>query len=459
MQRRAAKPPATKTNLNLESGRVLYVVAGVVLGVILALAVLVIAVTASNERLQIPTAVPPPGDPAFLELASLASDVQFTDGNRVDVLLDGGETFAHLFDDLRAARRSITVQLYYCAPGDLADELAAILLERARAGVRVLFLHDAFGCELPESYFEPLREAGVDARAFRPMRWWTLHRAQERSHARIVVVDGRIGYTGGFGLDDRWSERGAAGQPGWRDTNVRFTGPAVASLQAAFAAGWAEAAGQLLVEEIFYPDLHNGEPGRGAASGPTNGRGRNSPVVAGLLHSRPDVGTSTAERLLAMTLAAARSTLYIANAYFVPGKQYRRLLIAAAARGVDVRVLTASEATDIPVARYAGRGFYAELLRGGVRIFEYLPTMMHAKTLVADGVWAAIGTLNFDNRSLAFNDESTLLAHDPTIGARMDAVFLQDLEHAAEITAATFSRRGPVERVKERLAVAGARLL
>jgi cardiolipin synthase A/B len=426
---------------------VLYVVVGVVLGLVMALALLVFAVTAPSERLQIPRDVPAPADPTFLELVSLASDVQVSDGNEVEILLDGGPTFKRLFADLCAARRSITVQLYYCAPGTIADQLAAVLVDRAHAGVRVLFLHDAFGSELPDSYIERLRDAGVDARTFRPMHWWTLHKAQERSHARIVVVDGRVGYTGGFGIDDRWSAEGAGGQPGWRDTNVRFTGPAVASLQAAFAAGWAETAGQLLVDEIFYPDL-----GNGPSSHPGD-------VTAGLLHSRPDVGTSTAERLLVLTLAAARRTLYIANAYFVPSTQYRRLLLAAVERGVDVRILTASETTDIPIARYAGRGFYTELLRGGVRIYEYLPTMMHAKTLVADRLWASIGTLNFDNRSLALNEESTLLASDPDVGARMEEIFLDDLEHAAEITLEAFARRGPLERTRERLAAAGARLL
>jgi cardiolipin synthase A/B len=426
---------------------VLYVVAGVLAGLVLATVLLVLAVTAPSERMRTPGDLPAPQDPAFLELVGLASDVSFSPGHQVEILLDGGPTFERLFGDLRAARHSITIQLYYCAPGALAHELADILIDRTRAGVRVLFLHDAFGSQLSDAYIERLRQAGVDARTFRPMHWWTLHKAQERSHARIVVVDGRVGYTGGFGLDDRWSAQGDGGQAGWRDTNVRFTGPAVAAPQAAFAAGLAEAAGQLLVDRIFYPTL--GEGGDQPADG----------VVAGLLHSRPDVGTSTAERLLVLTLAAARRSLFITNAYFVPSRQYRRLLREAVERGVDVRILTASEATDIPVARYAGRGFYTELLRGGVRIYEYLPTMMHAKTLVADGLWVSIGTLNFDNRSLALNEESTLLARDREVGARMREIFEADLERATEVTLERFARRGPLERARERLAAAGARLL
>jgi cardiolipin synthase A/B len=312
----------------------------------------------------------------------------------------------------------------------------------------VLFLHDAFGSDLPDSYFEPLREAGVEAHRFRPVRWWTLHKAQERSHARIVVIDGEIGYTGGFGIDDRWSAHGTDDEAGWRDTNARFTGPGVASLQAAFAASWAETAGEVLVDRSFYPDIRNGDGARTAEA-----------MVAGVIHSRPDLGSSTAERLLALTIAATRHTLYIANAYFVPSSDFRGLLIAAARRGVDVRVLAPSENSDIPIVRYAGRGLYPELMDGGVRIYEYQPAMMHAKTLVADGIWSMIGTINFDNRSLALNEETSLLVQDPDIGSRMDAIFRQDLEQAVEITPASYAQRKPGERLKERIAAMGARLL
>jgi cardiolipin synthase A/B len=432
----------------------LYVVLGIVVGVVLVVVVLALAATTPTERLDIPWGVPAPRDPAFLDLVALTSDVRFTDGNDVELVLDGRATFDRLFADLRAARETITLQFYYCAPGRIADELAAILMERARAGVRVLFLDDAFGSELPDDYFEPLRAAGVDARTFRPVRWWTLYRAHERSHARIVVIDGVIGYTGGFGIDDRWSARGTSDEAGWRDTNVRFTGPAVASLQAAFAAGWAETAGQLLMGNAFYPGIENGA----SIFGLQNER-VSEPVIAGLIHSRPDVGASTAERLLSLTIAASRDRLYIANAYFVPSDEFRDLLIAAARRGVDVRVLTPSANTDIPLVRYAGRGMYQELLEGGVRIYEYQPAMMHAKTLVSDGVWSIIGTLNFDNRSLSLNEETSLLVQDPDVGGRMESVFLDDLRRAIDITPESFAQRPRWERVKEGIAVRGARLL
>jgi cardiolipin synthase A/B len=438
---------------------VLYVVGGVLLGLGIAVVVLALSATTPSERIHVPADLPTPGERAFIDVVTLSSEVRFSGGNQVELLLDGGRTFRRMFDDIRAARHSITLQLYFCQPGDMADELAAALIERARAGVRVLFLHDAFGSDLPDSYFEPLRAAGVHARTFRPVRWWTLHKAQERSHARIVVIDGEIGYTGGFGIDDRWSAHGTEDEAGWRDTNVRFTGPVVAAIQAAFAAGWAETAGEVLVDRIFYPGIHErGVEGR-LEPGPLSDPGLATPIVAGVIHSRPDLGSSAAERLLAVTIAATRRTLYIANAYFVPGTEFRELLIAAARRGVDVRVLAPSENSDIPIVRYAGRALYTELMAGGVRVYEYEPAMMHAKTIVADAVWSIIGTINFDNRSLALNEETSLLVQSDEVGAELETIFHRDLEQAIEITPESFARRSMGDRVKERIATTGARLL
>jgi cardiolipin synthase A/B len=433
---------------------VLYVVAGVALGVVVVVAFMFFAATAPAEHIELSEKVPTVHDPAFLDLVALSADVRFGGGNRVELLLDGGQTYPRLFQELGEARRSVTIQLYFCAPGRLADRLAEALMERARAGVRVLYLHDAFGSDLPDSYLERLRESGVEAHTFRPVRWWTLHKAQERSHSRSVVIDGEVGYTGGFGIDDRWSAAGTEDEHGWRDTNVRFTGPAVNSLQAAFAAAWAETVGELLAGDAFYPGLEAGDLGIAFPRA-----GAPAPTIAGVIHSRPDVGSSSAERLLALTIGGATKTIDIANAYFVPGPEFRELLTIAARRGVRVRLLTPSANTDIPVVRYAGRALFPQLLSAGVRIFEYQPAMMHAKTIVVDGVWSVIGTLNFDNRSLAMNEETSLLVHDRAIGAALETVFQEDLERAVEITPERFARRGAAERLKERVAVAGARLL
>lgn len=372
-----------------------------------------------------------PEEPQFALSVAMLTGTVLTDGNRVELALNGDGTFPRLWEDLRSARHAITVQMYYGIPGQVADTLRDILLERARAGVRVFVLYDAFGNQdIPDSDFAALRRAGALAVPFRPLRFSNLYVLQNRSHIRGIVVDGRIGWTGGFGVDDKWLGDGHT-HGGWRDTNVRFEGPAVLQLQSAFAAAWTEATGTLVTGRMIVER----EPG-GVAT-------------AGLLVASPTLGSTAAERFLAMSVAGARKSLYVTNAYFAPDENFVALLADAAHRGVDVRLLLAGPRTDVRLARTAGRARYARLLAAGVRIFEWQPTTLHSKTFVVDGQWASIGTMNFDNRSLALNDEVTLMVRDPAFGASMDSLFADDLRYAKEIDAAAFARRPWTEHVAE----------
>src|SRR3954462_598901 len=288
-----------------------------------------------------------------------------------------------------------------------------------------------------------MRDAGVVVAKLRVLRWSTIASATTRSHVRVVVIDGRVGYTGGFGLADYWLGDGRhEGQ--WRESNVRFEGPAVMQLQAAFASATAEATGQLPTGDIFFPP-RGFEPLPGG-------------VNAGLLFTAPTTGSTPAERFLALSIAAAHKTLFITNSYFVPDDDFRRLLKRAARHGVDVRVLTVSSKTDVKTTWYAGRHWYEELLAAGVRIYEYQPAMIHSKTIVVDGLWSSVGSVNFDNRSLGFNHEANLVALAPTFGATMDSTFFDDLRHAKEISLAEFRKRSPWERLLETGAVMLSRL-
>jgi cardiolipin synthase len=383
------------------------------------------------------------GDPEFAVTAAVLAEAPIAPGNSVQVLSNGKETFPLLLADLRAATRSITMQMYYGKPGVLADTVLGILAERARSGVAVHFMYDAIGSQrMPDASRRHLVEAGARVAVFRPLALRHLDRLGHRAHTRVVVVDGRIGYTGGFGLDDKWLGDGRrSGQ--WRETNARFTGPAVAQLQAAFVEEWAEATGELLIGGTLFPAKQD-------AFGPH---------TAGLLHSLPGSAPSPAERALALSIAGARRTLYISNAYFLPNPSFRALLAAAVRRGVDVRVLTNGKETDNSLTQFAARASYEELLGAGVRIFEYRPTMMHAKTLVTDGAWSSIGSMNFDNRSLALNSESTLLVLDQRIGGTMDSLFREDLRLSEEIILETFRGRSWLQRVLERGANLLARVL
>lgn len=376
---------------------------------------------------------PEVSDPLFGNTMELFSYAHLDAGNRVQLLNNGDESYPPLWKDIRAARSTITVQLYYCQPGAVADSLARYLTERARAKVRVLVLLDAFGAQplrKDKRWVKQLTDAGVEIAWLRPLHWYSLHKANNRSHVRAIVVDGRVGYTGGFGLADYWLGDGRRDDQ-WRDSNVRFEGPAVMQLQAAFAAAWVEATGEMVIGDLYFPR---------ASFQPVG------PTRAGLLFSGPTTGSTTAERFMAVSIASARKRYYAANSYFVPDDDFRRLLVQAAKRGVDVRILTAGPKTDVKTTTYAGRARYPELLEGGVRIYEYQPTMMHSKTFVVDGVWSTVGSLNFDNRSLAFNNESNLVMLDATLGAQMDSIFLSDLRYAKEITMADVNARNWIQR-------------
>ena len=387
---------------------------------------------------------PPIGDSLFARSTELYTGLHLTSGNVVEQV-NNGEVYTRLFRDLHAAKRTITLQNYYSQPGKVADSIAAILKERAHAGVRVLLVLDAFGSQnLSEKWADSLRAAHVEVGLLRQLHWYTLHNATDRSHVRAMVIDGDIGYTGGFGFADYWLGDGRH-EDQWRDSNVRFEGPAVMGLQAAFASAWAECTGELIAGDTFFPrksfvDVPGG-------------------VNAGLFFSSPTTGSTPAERFNALTIASARHTLYVTNSYFVPDDDFRRLLIQARKRGVDVRILTVSSKTDVKSTWWAGRSRYEQLLKGGIRIYEYQPTMIHSKTFIADGIWGTIGSMNFDNRSLAFNNESNLVFLDPVQGAQLDSTFFDDLTRSKEIILSEFQKRPWYDHVIENGAALLSRLL
>ncbi|HUP88267.1 MAG TPA: phospholipase D-like domain-containing protein [Longimicrobiales bacterium] len=378
-----------------------------------------------------PAGPPAAADSVFTESLELLTHTDVEDGHIVEFMYDGNHTYPRFFSDLNSARKSITMQMYYCEAGIIADSVKNILTRKAGQGVRVLLLLDAFGSTLSKEWEDSLRSRGVRVAQFRPVKWYTLHKAGNRSHIRITVVDDSVAWTGGLGIADKWLGDGHHDEQ-WRDTNVRFSGPSVAQMQAAFATAWAEATGELMTGRLLF-----------AAAGTQQATG----ARAGLLYTTPSPGSTAAERYYALMIAGARRTLYISNAYFVPDDDMQRFLVAAAKRGVDVRVLTAGPLTDVRSVRHAGHKVYERLLRGGVRIFEFQPAMLHAKALSVDGVWAGVGTMNFDNRSIAFNDEAILAVRDSGVTAELDRQFQDDLRHSNEFKLETFGKRSVREKL------------
>lgn len=383
-------------------------------------------------------------DSLFSRTMEIYTGLHLTRGNAAEQV-NNGAIYPRLWSDLRHAKYTITVQMYYARPGAVADSMAAILKSRARSGIRVLLVLDAFGAQsLKKAWADSLRAAGVEVGVLRQLHWYSLQNATERSHVRVVLIDGEVGYTGGFGLADYWLGDGAH-KDQWRESNVRFEGPAVMSLQGAFAAAWAECTGELIAGDTFFPKK---------AFDTVDGG-----VEAGVLFTSPTTGSTAAERFVALSIASARHTLYVANSYFVPDDDFRRLLTDARTRGVDVRILTVSRESDVKTTWWAGRSRYEELLGSGIRIYEYQPAMIHSKTFIVDGMWGSIGSMNFDNRSLAFNNESNFVFLDAGLGAHMNATFLDDLTRSREITLAEFRRRPWYDHLIEDGAAILSRLL
>ena len=407
---------------------------GVVLGILVAGSLALVGILSITRGTPVEAVVAigkktgPPAvtDSLFSRMTELYTGLHMTSGNAAEQV-NNGDVYPRLWKDLRAAKQTITVQMYYSQPGAVTDTMAAVLKERAKAGVRVLFVLDAFGSmNLKKTWADSLVAAGVEVGLLRQLHWYSLHNATDRSHVRVVVVDGEIGYTGGFGLADYWLGDGKH-KDQWRDSNARFEGPSVMGLQAAFAAAWAECTGELIAGDTFFP--------KKAFTTMDGG------IQAGIFFASPTTGSTPAERFVALSIASARRTLYVTNSYFVPDDDFRRLLVDARKRGVDVRILTVSKETDVKTTWWAGRSRYEELLKAGVRIYEYQPAMMHSKTFIVDGMWGSIGSMNFDNRSLAFNNESSFVFLDAPFGAQMDSTFADDLTRSKEIILSEFVKR------------------
>jgi cardiolipin synthase len=349
----------------------------------------------------------------------LLTKTQIVGGNKIEVLFNGDGTFPRLWEALAAAEHAICVHVYEFHPGRAADQLLRTLSERAQAGVTVLVLLDAVGGgSVPRDYRERLTAAGANVAVYRPLRFKEVYKYQQRMHMRAVVIDGRVGFTGGFGIADRWLGDGRSeGQ--WRDTNVRVEGAAAMQLQVAFSNNWAEATGDLLIGDAVTPYSRTPPPEEQQA--------------AGVMACSPSLGTTTAERFFFLAITSARQRVYIASAYFVPTRDMRWLLMNAADRGVDVRILIPGANTDQPLTWLAGRAIYGRLIEAGVRIYTYQPSMMHAKTFVADNCWATVGTFNLDNRSMKLNDEVALIIRDEAIARCLEAHFVEDLDYATEL--------------------------
>ena len=377
----------------------------------------------------------PAGDSQFVRSMGSLLGPGIVPGNRVRALCNGDEIFPAMLDAIRGARRTICFETFISWSGAIGREFAEALSERARAGVKVHVVLDWLGSgKMDASLLETMERAGVEVVKYHPLRWYSVGRLNNRTHRKLLIVDGTVGFTGGVGIADNWL--GNAQDPDhWRDSHFRLEGPAVAQMQAAFMDNWMETCAQVLHGEEYFPAL---EPA--------------GPHAAQLFKSSADDASESVRLMYLLSLASAVKSVRIANAYFVPDALAVSTLGAAQRRGARVEIIVPSRHIDQKLVRRASRSLWEPLLEAGIAIYEYQPTMYHVKVVVVDEVWTSVGSTNFDNRSFRLNDEANLNVLDPDFAASQAKVFEQDKARSRRVTLEEWRRRPWRERATDRLA-------
>jgi len=353
-------------------------------------------------------------------------------GNRITALQNGDEIFPAMLTAIRQARRTITFETYIYWSGDIGQQFAAALSERARAGVKVRLMLDWLGSEkMSDSLLDSMRAAGIEIERYHPVKWYSLGRLNNRTHRKVLIVDGTVGFTGGVGIADQWT--GHAQDPDhWRDMHFEVQGPVVAQMQTAFLDNWIKTTGKVLHGEPYFPPLTN--------SGSQEMHFFMSSVAGG----------SESMRLMYLAaITAAEHSIDMEAAYFVPDDLMREELLKARARGVQIRILVPGSHIDSEAVRIASRRSWGPLLDAGLQIFEYRPTMLHCKMLIFDQYMVSIGSTNFDARSFELNDEASLNVYDPQFAGQMTAIFERDLVLAKAYSAQEWRQRPLAERFAE----------
>src|SRR5688572_18230839 len=317
-------------------------------------------------------------------------------GNRITSLMNGDQFFPAMLDAIRAAQRTISFETYIYWDGEIGRQFSDALVERARAGVKVHVLLDWLGTKkMDPKAVQSMMDAGVEVERYHPLRWYNVRRANNRTHRKLLVVDGTVGFTGGAGIADLWT--GNAQDPDhWRDSHFMMEGPVVAQCQAAFMDNWLKTRSRVLHAKEYFPELK------------PQGSCR-----AQVFMSSPSEGSESARLMYLLSIACAGRSVRIANAYFVPDDLSVQTLVDACRRGVTVEIIVPGEHIDTAVTRRAGRSRWGPLLEAGAAIYEYKPTMYHCKVMIVDDLWTSVGSTNFDNRSFRLNDEANLNVYDP----------------------------------------------
>jgi cardiolipin synthase A/B len=382
------------------------------------------------------------GDPEFSRAMSDLFGPALTAGNEVTPLYNGTRIFGAMLADIRTAKKSITFETYIYWSGQVGAEFTQALIERAQAGVPVHLIIDAVGSgKIDGQQLGAMRKAGVEVEKYHSLHWYNLDRINNRTHRKLLVVDGRIGFTGGVGIADKWD--GDADSPDhWRDTHFRVVGPVVAQMQATFVEHWLATRGVLLQGTAYFPQLS-------AAGG----------MPAQMVRSASDDGTESIRLMYLLSIASARRSVLLSNSYFVPDDLSVRTLIEARQRGVDVEIIVPGAKIDSELTRAASRQKWAPLLDAGIVIYEFQPTMFHCKIMVVDDRWVSVGSTNFDSRSFRLNAEANLNVLDRGLALQERAAFERDRLRARAISADGWRHRPLLDRMGDWVAgLAGSQL-
>ncbi|SAL44035.1 phospholipase D/transphosphatidylase [Caballeronia peredens] len=374
-------------------------------------------------------------DPQFIRSMGLLLGPPVGEGNRFDVLVNGDEIFPSMLEGIRSARETITFETFIYWSGAIGEEFAHALSEKARSGIPVHVLLDWVGSsKMDKRYLQMLRDSGAEVIQYHKPHWTGLGRMNDRTHRKLLVIDGRIGFTGGVGIAEEWTGH-AQDEKHWRDTHFRVEGPVVGHMQAVFMDNWIKATGNVLHGPRYFPDIEAAGDG-----------------LAHMFSSSPSGGSDDMQLMYLMAITAATHSIQLSSAYFVPDKLTINAIVEAAKRGVSVRVITPGKRIDTHTVREASRACWGDLLAAGVEIYEYQPTMFHCKLLVVDEYLVSVGSTNFDSRSFKLNDEANLNIYDRDFARRQNTIFDADLARSKRITLDEWRRRPFAEKMLERVA-------
>ncbi|NEX62047.1 cardiolipin synthase [Noviherbaspirillum galbum] len=399
----------------------------------LALTLLVSNLTTDDKKIEVEVRSPYAArDPQFLRSMGVLLGPSIVRGNQVRHLENGDEIFPAMLDAIRAARTTITFETYIYWSGEVGRRFADALRERARAGVKVHVLLDWVGSsKMDDSLLQAMRADGVQVARYHQPKWYNLSRLNNRTHRKLLVVDGRVAFTGGVGIADKWSGN-AQDENHWRDSHFRVEGPVALQFQAVFMDNWVQATGKVLHTPDYFPEIENA-----------------GDKAAQMFSSGPSGGSESMHLMYLLAIASSRESILLSSSYFVPDELAIGALVEAAKRGVRIRIITPGDKIDTEVVRRASRARWGDLLKAGIGIYEYQPTMFHCKVMIVDGFLVSTGSTNFDNRSFRLNDEANLNVYDPAFAAEMAKVFEDDVKHARQVTLEQWEGRPWHEKLLE----------